>query len=701
MPDLLLELFCEEIPAKMQKKAAENLRKQVSDGLVDSGLNYEGVKEYWTPRRLVLDIRGLSARSADIKLERKGPRTDAPQKAIEGFLRGAGLSSVDEAQIQSDPKKGEFYVAVVEKPGCNASEIIADIMPSIIKGFSWPKSMRWGEASREPGSLTWVRPLQSILCMFGAETEDPEIVDFEVSGIRSGNITFGNRFMASAKITVKRFDDYCASLKKSNVIIDAEQRKEIILSDATNLAFAQGFELVEDARLLDEVSGLVEWPVVLMGEYDADFLDIPDEVIQLTIRENQKCFVLKSSDTGKLTNRFLLVSNIEASDGGKEVARGNGKVVNARLADAKFFWDSDLAQIASDEGFDPWNNKLDTVTFHAKLGTQGARVKRIVSLAQELAPMVGADVAKAKRAAELCKADLNSAMVYEVPEVQGVIGHIYALRAGEDASVAAAIEEHYKPLGPTDDVPSDPVCVAVALADKLDVLVGFWAIDEKPTGSKDPFALRRAALGVIRLVLENDVRLELANVANPLFETYKDANAKSETADLISFFHDRLKVYLRDKGIRHDLIDAVVTAESDDLLAISQRASALQELIASEEGTNLLAGYKRAANILAAEEKKGTKISGDVDPKLLTVEPEKALNNSLDVVENETTLALAKEDYSAAMKAMAKMRGAVDDFFDNVMVNDDDNNIRTNRLALLNRIRNVTGSIADFSKISG
>ena len=701
MPDLLLELFCEEIPAKMQKKAAENLRKQVCDGLVDSGLNYEGAKEYWTPRRLVLDIRGLSARSADIKLERKGPRTDAPQKAIEGFLRGAGLSSVDEAQVQSDPKKGEFYVAVVEKPGRNASEIIADILPAIIKGFSWPKSMRWGEASREPGSLTWVRPLQSILCMFGAETEDPEIVDFEVSGIRSGNITFGNRFMAPAKITVKRFDDYCASLKKANVIIDAEQRKEIILSDATNLAFAQGFELVEDARLLDEVSGLVEWPVVLMGEYDADFLDIPDEVIQLTIRENQKCFVLKSADTGKLTNWFLLVSNIEASDGGKEVARGNGKVVNARLADAKFFWDSDLAQIASDEGFDPWNKKLDTVTFHAKLGMQGARVKRIVSLAQELASMVGADVAKAKRAAELCKADLNSAMVYEVPEVQGVIGHIYALRAGEDASVAAAIEEHYKPLGPTDDVPSDPVCVAVALADKLDVLVGFWAIDEKPTGSKDPFALRRAALGVIRLVLENDVRLELANVANPLFETYKDANAKNETADLISFFHDRLKVYLRDKGIRHDLIDAVVTAESDDLLAINQRASALQELIASEEGTNLLAGYKRAANILAAEEKKGTKISGDVDPKLLTLEPEKALNNSLDAVEKETALALAKEDYSAAMKAMAKMRGAVDDFFDNVMVNDDDNNIRTNRLALLNRIRNVTGSIADFSKISG
>ena len=669
MPDLLLELFCEEIPAKMQKKAAENLRKQVSDGLVDSGLNYEGAKGYWTPRRLVLDIRGLSARSADVKLERKGPRTDAPQKAIEGFLRGAGLSSVDEAQIQSDPKKGEFYVAVVEKPGRNASEIIADIMPSIIKGFSWPKSMRWGEASREPGSLTWVRPLQSILCMFGAETEDPEIVDFEVSGIPSGNVTFGNRFMAPAKITVKRFDDYCASLKKANVIIDAEQRKEIILSDATNLAFAQGFELVEDARLLDEVSGLVEWPVVLMGEYDEDFLDIPDEVIQLTIRENQKCFVLKSADTGKLTNRFLLVSNIEASDGGKEVARGNGKVVNARLADAKFFWDSDLAQIASDEGFDPWNKKLDTVTFHAKLGTQGARVKRIVSLAQELAPMVGADVAKAKRAAELCKADLNSAMVYEVPEVQGVIGHIYALRAGEDASVAAAIEEHYKPLGPTDDVPSDPVCVAVALADKLDVLVGFWAIDEKPTGSKDPFALRRAALGVIRLVLENDVRLSIEkSIRLAIAEISQDVSMwvsdergtvlkrgtfrengsdlenfaikntigtrvcsvhsnkgsdKQYAPNLLAFFHDRLKVYLRDKGIRHDLIDAVVTPVSDDLLAISQRASALQELIASEEGTNLLAGYKRAANILAAEEKKGTEISGDVDQKLLTLEPEK------------------------------------------------------------------------------
>ena len=701
MPDLLLELFCEEIPAKMQKKAAGDLRKLVCDGLVEAGLNYEGAKEYWTPRRLVLDIRGLSARSADIKLERKGPRTDAPQKAIDGFLRAAGLASVEDAQIQSDAKKGEFYVAVIEKAGREASEIIANIMPGIISGFSWPKSMRWGEASSQPGALTWVRPLQSILCMFGSDTEEPEIIDFEVSGIRSGNTTYGNRFMAPEEITVKRFDDYCASLKAAKVIIDADQRMEIISSDAKNLGFAQGFELMEDARLLEEVSGLVEWPVVLMGEYDEAFLDIPAAVIQLTIRENQKCFVLKSRDSGELVNRFLLVSNIEASDGGKEISRGNGKVVNARLADAKFFWDSDLTQIASEDGFAPWISKLDKVTFHAKLGTQGARVARIVARAEELAPLVGCDVAKAKRAAQLCKADLNSAMVYEFPEVQGMIGHVYALRAGEDVNVAAAIEQHYKPLGPGDDVPDEPISVCVALADKLDVLVGFWAIDEKPTGSKDPFALRRAALGVIRLVLENNIQLPLSVCMQKMFHDFDIGENQDMVVDLLAFFHDRLKVYLRDKGIRHDLIDAVIAPDSDDLLAIFQRAGALQKLIDSDEGTNLLAGYKRAANILSAEEKKGTQISNAVDTGLLQHKAEIALNGILDQVESQSADALKREDYSAAINAMAKMRGPVDAFFDAVLVNDENDKVRMNRLALLNRIRVVTAGIADFSKISG
>ncbi len=387
MPDLLLELFSEEIPARMQRKAAGDLRKLVTNGLVDQGLTYEGAKEYWTPRRLVLDIRGLSVRSADIREEKKGPRTDAPDQAIQGFMRGAGLTSIEQAIVKSDPKKGEFYVAVIEKPGRDATDIIAGIMPEIIRNFPWPKSMRWGKASASSGSLSWVRPLQSILCTFGVENEEPEIVEFAVGDIISSNKTFGHRFMAdgSTEITVKRFDDYCAQLHEAKVIIDAEQRKQIILSDAGNLAFAQGLELVEDKGLLEEVSGLVEWPVVLMGEFDETFLDIPPEVIPLTIRENQKCFVLKSASNGNLVNHFLLVSNIAPSDGGVEVARGNGKVVNARLADAKFFWDSDLAQIASDDGFTPWIEKLNNVTFHAKLGTQGERVRRIMALAEELA----------------------------------------------------------------------------------------------------------------------------------------------------------------------------------------------------------------------------------------------------------------------------------------------------------------------------
>jgi glycyl-tRNA synthetase beta chain len=471
------------------------------------------------------------------------------------------------------------------------------------------------------------------------------------------------------------------------------------------------------------VSGLVEWPVVLMGEFDESFLYIPPEVIQLTIRENQKCFVLKSASNGSLVNRFLLVSNIVPSDGGLEVARGNGKVVNARLADAKFFWDSDLTQIASNDGFSPWIEKLDSVTFHAKLGTQGERVRRIMALAQELAVPIASSGAKsgqteggndfaalAKRAAELCKADLNSAMVYEFPEVQGLMGHTYALRAGENKQVAAAIEAHYKPLGPTDDVPSDPVSIAVALADKLDILVGFWAINEKPTGSKDPFALRRAALGIIRHILENRVRLNLNaqfDFALNQFLKATDAvnlpptEALANIDDLLSFFHDRLKVYLRDKGIRHDLIDAVITPQSDDLLTITQRAEALQNLITSEEGANLLAGYKRAANILAAEEKKGAIGTSEIDSNLLKEDAEINLNRQLDDVEKQVVVALENEDYSTAMTIMATMRAPIDVFFDSVMVNDDDENVRANRLSLLNRIRNVTGKVADFSKISG
>ncbi len=750
MPDLLLELFSEEIPSRMQRKAAGDLGAAVTNALVDAGLTYEGAKEYWTPRRLTLDIRGLTAKSADIKEEKKGPRTDAPEQAIAGFLRGSGLESVEQAQVRNDPKKGDFYIAVIEKHGRVATDIIAEVMPGVIKGFPWPKSMRWGASSSDSGSLKWVRPLQSIICLFGPETEEMEVVPFEVDGIKSGNSTRGHRFMAPAEFEVQRFDDYAAKLEKAFVMLDGEMRKQTIEADAKQLAFAQGLELVDDPKLLEEVSGLVEWPVVLMGEFDEAFLDIPAEVIQLTIRENQKCFVISNPAEKKLTNKVFLVSNIQPKDGGAEVIRGNGKVINARLSDAKFFWESDLQQIKSDEGFDPWIEKLDAVTFHAKLGTQGERVSRIIALAEELAPIVGADVELVKEAARLCKADLNSAMVYEFPEVQGLMGRYYAQRTNKHASVALAIQEHYSPLGPSDDVPSDPVAVAVALADKLDTLSGFWAIDEKPTGSKDPYALRRAALGVIRLVIDNEIKINLFHrvikifsvlarqqnigkineeagvlegflnlndiswkIQEQLYDEFMKQKPKhkyfgkdlpehfNNFATLVSFFHDRLKAYLRDKGVRHDLIDAVITLESNDLLIISRKAEALQKLVDSEDGQNLLAGYKRAANILAAEEKKGTSIANEVSTDLLKVEPEKALNAAIDLASTNAAKAASEEDFEGAMSALATLRAPVDKFFEDVLVNDEDEAIRANRLGLLTRIRAATQTVADFSKISG
>jgi glycyl-tRNA synthetase beta chain len=631
MPDLLIELFSEEIPARMQRKAAGDLRKLVTDALVNSGLTYEGAREHWTPRRLALDIRGLSARSATVREEKKGPRVGSPQQAIDGFLRSAGLASIDVAQIVSDPKKGEFYVAIVEKPGRDAAAIIAEALPAIIRDFPWPKSMRWGEASREPGSLRWVRPLKSIVCTFGPETEEPEVIPFEVDGIVAGNTTFGHRFLAPAAITVKRFDDYVTKLEAAKVVLDADRRKGIILAEARHLAFAQGLELVEDEGLLEEAGNLVEWPVPVMGEFDEAFLALPDEVTRLTIRENQKCFVLKKGD--RLTNRFLLVSNIIPADGGREIARGNGKVVRARLSDARFFWESDLQVARAAGGFDRWIGNLDGVTFHAKLGSQGERVSRIAALARELAPIVGADPEMAARAARLAKADLQSAMVFEFPELQGRMGRLYAEAAGEKPEIALAIEEHYSPLGPSDTVPSSPVSVSVALADKLDTLTGFWAIDEKPTGSKDPYALRRAALGVIRLVIENNLRLPLAHAFSAALGRFSavttSAAPKLLDADLLSFFHDRLKVFLRDTGARHDLIDAVVTPASDDLLQVVRKVRALQALVESADGTNLLAGYKRAANILSAEAKKGTAVAASVDASLFETPEEKALFSAL------------------------------------------------------------------------
>ncbi|MDP3407213.1 glycine--tRNA ligase subunit beta [Bosea sp. (in: a-proteobacteria)] len=776
MPDLLLELFSEEIPARMQRKAADDLRKLVTDALVERGLVYEGAKAFATPRRLALHIAGLPVRGSAIREERKGPRVGAPDAAVQGFLKAAGLASLDQATIVSDPKKGDSYIAVIEKPGQETVAAIAEIVPAVIRSFPWPKSMRWGQASAAGASLRWVRPLHSILCTFGAETEEPEVVSFEVDGIVSGNTTHGHRFHAPGAITVRRFDDYVASLEQAKVVLDADRRKEIILADARTLAFAQGLELVEDEGLLEEVAGLVEWPVVLMGAFEERFLEIPGETIRATIRANQKCFVLRDPATGNLANRFLLTSNLMASDGGAAIVAGNERVVRARLSDAAYFFATDkgnlpdldtLKDSAAKLGLDlakPLDQrmaKLDRlgVVFHAKLGTQGERVQRIAALARELAPIVGADPDLAERAAKLAKADLPTEMVGEFPELQGLMGRKYAELQGEHPSVCAAIEEHYKPLGPSDRVPTDPVSVAVALADKLDTLVGFWAIDEKPTGSKDPYALRRAALGVIRLVVENGVKLrltapvarqfgrvtsagrfaELSDVAanavplrdfigGELAEAFDQHLAsqyspdaarniikQTRTAvlaayrDLRSFLHDRLKVMLRDQGARHDLVDAVLgegTPASEDLLLITRRVAALGRFLETEDGKSLLAGYKRAANILRAEEKKDGEgaFAGAADLGLIAqagLIEEKGLAVALAQATPKAESAVAAEDYEGAMAALADLRPAVDAFFDKVTVNDPDPALRANRLRLLNQLRAATRAVADFGRIAG
>jgi glycyl-tRNA synthetase beta chain len=764
MPDLLLELFSEEIPARMQRKAAGDFKKMITDGLVEAGLTYEATTAYWTPRRLTLDVRGLTVRSKDVHEDVKGPSVTAPEQAIQGFLCKAGLTDVSQAHVHSDPKKGDFYVAHLTKPGRAAEEIIAELVPQTIRNFPWPKSMRWGAASSKPGALRWVRPLQSILCTFGPETEETVVVEFDVDGIKSGNVTYGHRFLSDGQaIKVRRFDDYVEKLEKAFVVLDAERRKEIISQDAHNLAFASGLELVEDAGLLEEVSGLVEWPVVLMGEFEEEFLAIPPEVIQLTIRVNQKCFVTrKQGETEALSNKFILISNIAARDGGTEIAYGNGKVVRARLSDALYFWHTDQHDLpdldkllASGEKFgldlkkplDQRMARLDAlnVTFHAKLGTQGARVERIRELAAQIAPLVGADPALAARAAVLVKADLTTEVVGEFPELQGAMGRKYALLQGEDESVATALEEHYKPQGPSDFVPKNPVAVAVALADKLDTLVGFWAIDEKPTGSKDPFALRRAALGVIRLVLSKDWKFPLLPLLRSAYAALKEsqvqrklrefeakladeksgdvdgeqdvdnalrnletqaraeieANAEPLLADLLSFLHDRFKVHLKEDGARHDAIDAVLTSDADNLLLVARRLEALIVFINEEDGKNLLAGTKRAANILAAEEKKGTKVAQSVDAALLKLDEEKALYAAVNLAAQEAEEAIVREDFGGAMLALAKLRGPVDTFFEKVLVNDEDENVRANRLALLEQIRTATSKVADFSKIAG
>src|SRR5579859_4168113 len=727
MPDLLLELFSEEIPARMQAKAADDLRRMVTDRLVAEGLVYEGAKAFATPRRLALTVHGVPARQPDLKEERRGPRVGGPDAAIQGFLKATGLSSISEAKIQPD-KKGDFYIALIEKPGRATLDVLADMLPVIVRTFPWPKSMRWGARSAKPGSLNWVRPLHAITATFGLETEEPDVVKFAIDGIEAGQTTYGHRFMAPAAINVRRFEDYEAKLLDAKVVLDAERRKDTILTDAKQLAFAQGFELVEDQGLLDEVAGLVEWPVVLMGSFDKEFLSTPDEVIRATIRNNQKCFVVRDSRTGKLANKFIVTANIEAADGGKTIIAGNERVIRARLSDAKFFYETDLKTKLEDR-----LPKFDSIVFHEKLGTQGERIKRIERLATELAPLVGADVEKARRAAHLAKADLITEVVGEFPELQGLMGKYYALAQGEDASVAASCEEHYKPQGPADRVPTDPVSVAVALADKIDTLVGFWAIDEKPTGSKDPYALRRAALGMIRILISSELRIHLwdafsratviyrqsgnANVTAGIDAWIKKADEARESvrdtlervskglgaSGLQDFFADRLKVQLREQGARHDLVDAVFSlGGQDDLLLVVRRVEALGQFLDSDDGKNLLAGTKRANNILAIEEKRDKRtFDGAPNPALYSLPEERALADAIDLAKVEASVAVMNEDFASAISFMAMLRPAVDAFFDHVKVNDDDPKVRENRLKLLNEIRSATRAVADFSKIEG
>ena len=707
MPDLLLELFSEEIPARMQARAAEDLKKMVTDRLVDAGLVYEGAKAFATPRRLALTVQGVPARQPDLKEERKGPRVGAPEGAIAGFLKAAGLASIDEAKIQRDPKKGDFYIALTEKPGRDALDVVTEIIQVVVRTFPWPKSMRWGAASAKGGSLEWVRPLHAIVATFGPETEEPAIVPVTVDGVAAAGTTYGHRFLAPDAIAVRRFADYVSKLEKAKVVLDPARRREIILADAKNLAFAQGYELVEDEGLLNEVAGLVEWPVVLMGSFDEAFLKIPGEVIRATIRNNQKCFVVSDPKTGKLAARFILTANTEAVDGGKAIIAGNERVIRARLSDAKFFYETDLKIRLEDR-----LAKFKDIVFHEKLGSQAERIERIERLAAELAPLVGADVEKAKRAARLAKADLLTEVVGEFPEVQGTMGKYYALAQGEDESVAAAIEEHYKPAGPNDRVPTGPVSIAVALADKIDTLVGFWTIDEKPTGSKDPYALRRAALGIIRIILSNELKLKLHRAIHDAWRGSSNAGTIMSTearqqlgSELLSFFADRLKVQLREQGARHDLVDAVLALEgegNDDLLLIVRRVEALGKFLATDDGKSLLAGYKRATNIVRIEEKKdGRSYHGKPDPHLYMQPEERELAVSIMTVKTEAGAAVAREDFEGAMRAIATLRPHVDAFFEKVTVNVAISDRRENRLKLLNEIREATRAVADFSKIEG
>ncbi|MFD2174870.1 glycine--tRNA ligase subunit beta [Rhodobacter lacus] len=736
MPELLIELFSEEIPARMQGAAREALKKLVTDGLVEAGLTYGHAEAFSTPRRLTLVLTDLTAESPTLREERKGPSVSAPEAALQGFLRATGLR-LDQLEKRAD-KKGEVWFALIEKPGRKAPEIIAEVLDRTIRTFPWPKSMRWGN-----GTLKWVRPLHSILCILSSEA-GTEVVPLEVEGIAAGDTTAGHRFMAPARFSVTNFEDYAAKLKAAKVVLDPAERAEIIWHDASQLAFAQGLELVEDKGLLAEVAGLVECPVALMGVIAEDFLHLPPEVLQTSMKEHQKFFSVKNPKTGRIEG-FVTVANRETTDHGATILKGNQKVLSARLSDARFFWEHDL-RVVKTEGLEGMGAGLANVTFHNKLGSQAARIARIEALAREIAPHVGAAPDLAAEAARVVKSDLRSAMVGEFPELQGLMGSYYARAAGLPEPVAAACKDHYSPLGPSDAVPSEPVSVAVALADKIDTLTGFWAIDEKPTGSKDPFALRRAALGVIRLVLGNGLRIKLdrlitheaeqliweqiaeraekdeasavelfekstglkiAEVVDPLIEILSAAKIESGIPipqhDLLSFFHDRLKVFLKDEGIRHDVIDAVLAMPSnDDLTLVVKRAEALSAFLKTEDGTNLLQGFKRANNILTqAEAKDGVEYSYGADPKFAESDAERALFAALDAAEAALAPAMQAEAFAEAMAEMAKLRAPIDTFFTAVQINAENQIVRRNRLNLLSRIRQICLSVADLTKLEG